>query len=89
MDNCSHNGTRLYDAINAFAEQWCARGVADAGFVKYVNDPEKVGFPWTMIDKITPRPDAKVIEMLNGLANGIDRLYCEGSLLTDGSENKE
>ena len=32
---------------------------------------------------------SKVIEMLNGLANGIDRLYCEGSLLTDGSENKE
>ena len=64
MDNCSHNGTRLYDAINAFAEQWCARGVADPGFVKYVNDPEKVGFPWTMIDKITPRPDAKVIEMV-------------------------
>ena len=64
MDNCSHNGTRLYDAINAFAEQWCARGVADPGFVKYVNDPQKVGFPWTMIDKITPRPDAKVIELL-------------------------
>ena len=64
MDNCSHNGTRLYDAINAFAEQWCARGVAEAGFVKYVNDREKVGFPWTMIDKITPRPDAKVIEMV-------------------------
>ena len=26
----------------------------------------------------------KVIEMLNGLASGIDRLFCDGSLLTDG-----
>ena len=32
---------------------------------------------------------SKVIEMLNGLANGIDRLYCDGALLTDGSETKE
>ena len=64
MDNCSHNGTKLYDAVNTFAEEWCRRGVADEGFVKYVNDREKVGFPWTMIDKITPRPDAKVIEMV-------------------------
>ena len=29
---------------------------------------------------------SKVIEMLNGLANGIDRLFCDGSLLTDGSD---
>ena len=64
MDNCSHNGTRLYDAVNAFAEEWTKRGLADEGFLKYVNDPAKVGFPWSMIDKITPRPDAKVIEMV-------------------------
>ena len=64
MDNCSHNGTRLYDAVNAFAEEWAKRGLADEGFLKYVNDPAKVGFPWSMIDKITPRPDAKVIEMV-------------------------
>ena len=32
---------------------------------------------------------SKVIEMLNSLASGIDRLYCDGALLTDGSENKE
>ena len=30
---------------------------------------------------------SKVIEMLNGLANGIDRLFCEGALLTDGSDD--
>ena len=30
----------------------------------YVNDQTKVTFPWSMIDKITPRPDAKVEAML-------------------------
>ena len=30
---------------------------------------------------------SKVIEMLNGLANGIDRLFCDGALLTDGSDD--
>lgn len=64
MDNCSHNGSRLYDAIRAFAAEWTKRGLAEAGFEAYVNDPACVGFPWTMIDKITPRPDPKVIEIL-------------------------
>ena len=64
MDNCSHNGSRLCDAVTAFAEEWSRRGLVDPGFAAYVSDREKVGFPWTMIDKITPRPDAKVIEMV-------------------------
>ena len=64
MDNCSHNGSRLFDAVTAFAAEWVRRGLVDAGFASYVNDRAKVGFPWTMIDKITPRPDAKVIEMV-------------------------
>ena len=64
MDNCSHNGSRLFDAVTAFAAEWVRRGLVDASFAGYVNDRAKVGFPWTMIDKITPRPDAKVIEMV-------------------------
>lgn len=72
MDNCSHNGDKLYEAINTFAKQWSANGVADAGFVDYVNDKTKVTFPWTMIDKITPRPDASVEEILK--ADGIEEL---------------
>ncbi|MBQ9593405.1 MAG: mannitol dehydrogenase family protein, partial [Lachnospiraceae bacterium] len=63
-DNCSHNGTRLYEAISAYANTWAAAGLVDAGFVRYINDPAKVGFPWSMIDKITPRPDAGVKKML-------------------------
>ena len=67
MDNCSHNGDKLKAAITAFAEGW-----QDAGFIAYVKGG-KVSFPWTMIDKITPRPDASVEEMLrrDGLS-GLD-----------------
>ncbi len=64
MDNCSHNGDRLYAAIETFAEKWSENKTADAGFPAYVNNREKVTFPWTMIDKITPRPDASVEAIL-------------------------
>lgn len=64
MDNCSHNGDKLYAAIGAFADEWVKNGVADKGFAEYVNDKSKVSFPWSMIDKITPRPDASVEKML-------------------------
>ena len=72
MDNCSHNGDKLYAAVNAFAEAWVKNGVVDAGFLAYVNDKSKVTFPWTMIDKITPRPDASVEKILE--ADGIEEL---------------
>ncbi|MDY4969904.1 MAG: mannitol dehydrogenase family protein [Lachnospiraceae bacterium] len=63
-DNCSHNGDKLYAAMNTFAEKWVANGKAEAGFLTYVNTKDKVSFPWSMIDKITPRPDASVEEIL-------------------------
>lgn len=60
MDNCSHNGTKLYRAVSAFAESWCQRGLTEPGFKEYIEDSQKVSFPWSMIDKITPRPDRMV-----------------------------
>ena len=72
MDNCSHNGDKLQAAVLAFADAWCERKLADRGFADYVRDSSKVSFPWTMIDKITPRPDAKVEAML--AADGIEEL---------------
>jgi len=63
-DNCSHNGDKLKAAVMAFAEGWAANGKADKGFIDYLNDTSKVTFPWSMIDKITPRPDPKVKEIL-------------------------
>ena len=64
MDNCSHNGDKLKAAAEAFAEAWVKNGLAEQGFADYLHDPAKVTFPWSMIDKITPRPDARVEEML-------------------------
>ncbi len=64
MDNCSHNGDKLKAAVVAFARNWVDNGVCDSGFLGYVNDVSKVSFPWSMIDKITPRPADSVMDML-------------------------
>lgn len=64
MDNCSHNGDKLCAAISAFAKHWEKNGLVQTGFSAYVHHPEKVSFPWTMIDKITPRPNDSVAEIL-------------------------
>ena len=71
-DNCSHNGDKLFAAVNAFAEKWVENGLAEEGFKAYIQDRSKVSFPWTMIDKITPRPDASVEAILK--EDGIDGL---------------
>ncbi len=70
MDNCSHNGDKLFDAIYAFAKGWVEKGLADSGFETYVKDKSTVSFPWSMIDKITPRPDSSVEEILK--ADGVE-----------------
>ncbi len=72
MDNCSHNGSRLEAAVLAFADAWTEKGLCDNGFAEYVRDRKLVSFPWSMIDKITPRPDAAVREMIE--ADGIEDL---------------
>ena len=72
MDNCSHNGDKLYAAVHTFAKEWVENKVAEEGFLSYVNDKSKVSFPWTMIDKITPRPDASVEAILR--ADGVEEL---------------
>ena len=64
MDNCSHNGDKVKAGVYAYAEKWAEMGLVPAGFVDYVKDESKVSYPWSMIDKITPRPDAKVQKML-------------------------
>lgn len=73
-DNCSHNGDKLYEAMNAFATNWAKNNKVEKGFVDYVNDKSKVSFPWSMIDKITPRPDKHVKEMLSGIEGLMDLL---------------
>ena len=72
MDNCSHNGDKLYAAVSTFAKKWSDNGLVEADFVAYIDDKSKVSFPWTMIDKITPRPDSSVEEILK--ADGLEGL---------------
>jgi fructuronate reductase len=64
MDNCSHNGDILFAAMESIAKAWVENGVAKDLFLEYVRDADKVSFPWSMIDKITPRPDDSVRSML-------------------------
>lgn len=72
MDNCSHNGEKLQSAVMTMAQEWESRGLVEPGFMEYLKDENKVSFPWTMIDKITPRPSS---EIANGLeAEGIEAM---------------
>ena len=64
MDNCSHNGDKLKAGVMAFVEAWVQNGLVEKDFMDYMTDPSRVSFPWSMIDKITPRPDQNVVEML-------------------------
>ena len=64
MDNCSHNGDKVLEGVLSYARRWAEQGLVKPGFLAYLTDEKKVSFPWSMIDKITPRPDAKVQELL-------------------------
>ena len=61
MDNCSHNGEKLRASVMTVVEKWHENGFVSDEFVAWVTDEKNVSFPWSMIDKITPRP-AKVVE---------------------------
>ena len=64
MDNCSHNGDKLKAAIETIAKAYVDNGSADKAFLEYIGDEKRVSFPISMIDKITPRPDESVRQML-------------------------
>ena len=85
MDNCSHNGDKLKAAITCFAEKW-----GGEGFNAWLK--ESVSFPWSMIDKITPGPDASVAAMLkeDGLEDGtpfVNAEECEYLVIEDNFPN--
>ncbi len=64
MDNCSHNGEKLKASILEAAEAWEKNGFVPAAFTAWLKDEAQVSFPWSMIDKITPRPAPVVQKML-------------------------
>ena len=67
MDNCSRNGEKLRQSVLTMAEEWQKKGFVDADFLAYVSDEKTVAFPWTMIDKITPRPSEQIAADLEKL----------------------
>ena len=67
MDNCSQNGARLRQSVLTMAEEWKKTGYVDDGFLAYVSDEKTIAFPWTMIDKITPRPSEQIAADLEAL----------------------
>lgn len=62
MDNCSHNGEKLKAGVTAVARAWVENGRIEPEFMEYLDGT--VSFPWSMIDKITPRPNNEVKERL-------------------------
>lgn len=72
MDNCSHNGEKLQNSIVTMAKEWQAKGFVSEEFVAYLTDEKQVAFPWSMIDKITPRPSEAIAAELE--AKGIEHM---------------
>lgn len=64
MDNCSHNGEKLQASVMTVAKAWLEKGFVGQDFIDYLSDESKITFPWSMIDKITPRPHKMVEESL-------------------------
>ncbi len=67
MDNCSHNGEKLRSSVVTIVDGWVEKGHVPAEFAAYVKDESKVSFPWSMIDKITPRPADVIRDQLTEL----------------------
>ena len=61
MDNFAENGTQLAKTVEAIAQVWVDNIKVPPEFIDYV---KSMAYPWTMIDKITPRPSAAVAKML-------------------------
>jgi fructuronate reductase len=62
LDNCSHNGDVVRASVTEMARRWAEQGLVSDGFLSYLED--KVPCPWTMIDKITPRPSEAIQKLL-------------------------
>ena len=72
MDNCSRNGAKLRESVLTMTEEWKKNGFVDQDFADYVSDESIVAFPWTMIDKITPRPSEQIAADLEAM--GVEQM---------------
>ena len=72
MDNVSQNGKKLENSVFEIAEKWLEKRYVDNNFIDYIKNDKIISFPWTMIDKITPRPREDIAESLEKL--GIENM---------------
>jgi fructuronate reductase len=76
MDNCAHNGEKLHESVEMIVKKWVENGLVESEFLTYINNPSKVSFPWSMIDKITPRPSEAVKDSLNSAGFENTEIVC-------------
>ena len=72
MDNVSQNGKKLRDSVLEMAQRWLEKGFVNQDFINYIQNEKIISFPWSMIDKITPRPSENVANNLQKL--GIENM---------------
>lgn len=70
MDNCSHNGDKIKLAVEFIAQNYIEKNIYEDAFLDYIKS--QLSYPYTMIDKITPRPNEIVKEQLEKL--GIENM---------------
>ncbi|MGN1291764.1 MAG: mannitol dehydrogenase family protein, partial [Levilactobacillus brevis] len=63
-DNFSQNGDRLKESVLTIAKGWQENGFVGADFLAYLQDPQQISFPLSMIDRITPNPAEAVGDKL-------------------------
>ncbi|WP_409968806.1 mannitol dehydrogenase family protein [Bengtsoniella intestinalis] len=83
MDNCSHNGEKLRASLVGVAKAWQEAGFVSPEFVTWIEDEKNVAFPWSMIDKITPRSANEVADLLekDGVEEMQPLLTCKKSVI--------
>ena len=64
LDNCSQNGEKLRQAVLAVATEALRAGLVPAAFLSWLSESGLVSYPWSMIDKITPRPSDDIANAL-------------------------
>ncbi len=90
MDNCAGNGDRIKAAVFDVAEHWIKNGFVEKEFIEYISNEEKVTFPVSMIDKITPRPAEVVKNYLENLGlEGMETIITDKKTYTSPFVNAE
>lgn len=70
MDNCSHNGEKLQASVMEIASAWLENSKITREDYFWLEN--NIAFPWSMIDKITPRPHPMVEKQLK--ADGLEEI---------------